>query len=87
MTQTMLTGAQKSNDVMRIPVGKNYDKVTDLLIKRSFQLYASLLVILPFLWDDPLGIQAAPSSIPTSGAFFRGDLVMNIFLRPFSFFQ
>ena len=24
----------------------------------------------------PLGMQAAPSSIPTSGTFFRGDLVM-----------
>ena len=25
--------AQKSTDVMRIPVGKNYEKATDLLIK------------------------------------------------------
>ena len=25
---------------------------------------------------SPLGMQAAPSSIPTSGTFFRGDLVM-----------
>ena len=32
----------------------------------------------------PLGMQAAPSSIPTSGTFFRGDLVMKKFLRPFS---
>ena len=24
----------------------------------------------------PLGMQAAPNSIPTSGKFFRGDLVM-----------
>ena len=24
----------------------------------------------------PLGMQTAPSSIPTSGTFFRGDLVM-----------
>ena len=31
-----------------------------------------------------LGMQAAPSSIPTSGTFFRGDLVMKSFLRPFS---
>ena len=31
-----------------------------------------------------LGMQAAPSSIPTSGTFFRGDLVMKTFLRPFS---
>ena len=28
--------------------------------------------------------QAAPSSIPTSGTFFRGDLVMKQLLRPFS---
>ena len=34
-----------------------------------------------------LGMQAAPSSIPTSGTFFRGDLVMKTFLRPFSFFR
>ena len=33
-----------------------------------------------------LGIQAAPSSIPTSGTFFHGDLVMKTFLRPFSLF-
>ena len=33
-----------------------------------------------------LGMQAAPSSIPTSGTFFRGDLVMKPFLRPFSLF-
>ena len=30
-----------------------------------------------------MGMQAAPSSIPTSGTFFRGDLVMKTFLRPF----
>ena len=30
----------------------------------------------------PLGMHAAPSSIPTSGIFFRGDLVMKIFLLP-----
>ena len=35
----------------------------------------------------PLGIQAAPSSIPTSGTFFHGDLVMKKFLRPFSLFR
>ena len=34
-----------------------------------------------------LGMQAAPSSIPTSGTFFRGDLFMKIFLRPFSLFR
>ena len=34
-----------------------------------------------------LGMQAAPSLIPTSGTFFRGDLVMKTFLRPFSFFR
>ena len=28
-----------------------------------------------------LGMQEAPSSIPTSGTFFRGDLVMQTFLR------
>ena len=27
------------------------------------------------------GMQAAPSSIPTSGTFFRGDLVTKTFLR------
>ena len=35
----------------------------------------------------PLGMQAAPSSIPKSGTFFRGDLVMKTFLRPFSLFR
>ena len=35
----------------------------------------------------PLGMQAAPSSIPMSGTFFRGDLVMKRFLRPFSLFR
>ena len=34
-----------------------------------------------------LGMQAAPSSIPTSDTFCRGDLVMKIFLRPFSLFR
>ena len=34
-----------------------------------------------------LGMQAAPSSIPTSGTFFRGDLVMKTFLRPCSLFR
>ena len=34
-----------------------------------------------------LGMQAAPSLIPTSGTFFRGDLVMKTFLRPFSLFR
>ena len=33
-----------------------------------------------------LGMQAAPSSVPTSGTFFHGDLVMKT-LRPFSFFR
>ena len=36
---------------------------------------------------SPLGMQAAPSWIPTSGTFFRGDLVMKTFLRPFSLFR
>ena len=31
-----------------------------------------------------LGMQAVPSSIPTCVTFFRGDLVMKTFLRPFS---
>ena len=35
----------------------------------------------------PLGVQAAPSSILTSGKFFREDLVMKKFLRPFSLFR
>ena len=34
-----------------------------------------------------LGMQAAPSSIPTSGTFFCWDLVMKIFLWPFSLFR
>ena len=34
-----------------------------------------------------LGMQAAPSSILTSGTFFCGDLVMKTFLQPFSFFR
>ena len=34
-----------------------------------------------------IGMQAAPSSIPTSSTFFRGDLVMKTFLRPFSLFR
>ena len=34
-----------------------------------------------------LGMQAAPSLIPTSDTFFRGDLVMKTFLRPFSLFR
>ena len=49
----------------------------------------------PFHWPgavarseaSSLGMQAAPSSIPTSGTFFRGDLVMKTFLRPFSLFR
>ena len=36
---------------------------------------------------SPLGMQVAPSSIPMSGTFFRGDLVMKTFLRPFSLFR
>ena len=40
-------------------------------------------------WSEvsSLGMQAAPSSIPTSGTFFRGDLVMKTFQRPFSLFR
>ena len=46
----------------------------------------------PFLWPGvvarseacSLGMQAAPSLIPTSGTFFRGDLVMKTFLGSFS---
>ena len=34
-----------------------------------------------------LGMQAALSSIPMSGTFFRGDLVMKTFLWPFSLFR
>ena len=34
-----------------------------------------------------LGMRAALSSIPNSGTFFRGDLVMKTFLRPFSSFR
>ena len=34
-----------------------------------------------------LDMQAAPSSIPTSGTFFRGNLVRKTFLRPFSLFR
>ena len=36
---------------------------------------------------SPLGMQAALSSIPTSGTFFRGDFVMKTFLQPFSLFR
>ena len=40
-------------------------------------------------WSEAssLGMQADPSSIPTSGTFFRGDLVMKTFLRLFSLFR
>ena len=34
-----------------------------------------------------LGMQAAPSLIPTSGTFFHGDLVMKKFLWSFSLFR
>ena len=34
-----------------------------------------------------LGMQAASSSIPTSGTFFRGGLVIKTFLRPISLFR
>ena len=34
-----------------------------------------------------LGMQAAPSSIPTSSTFFVGDLVMKTSLQPFSLFR
>ena len=34
----------------------------------------------------PIGMQAAPSSIPTSGTFFRGDLFMKKIPRPLSLF-
>ena len=33
-----------------------------------------------------LGMLATPSSIPTSGTFFHGDLAVKKFLQPFSFF-
>ena len=35
----------------------------------------------------PLGMQEAPRSIPASSTFFREDLVMKIFLRPFLLFR
>ena len=34
-----------------------------------------------------LGMQAAPSSIPTPDTFFRGDLFMKTVQRPFSLFN
>ena len=37
--------------------------------------------------ESSLGMQAAPSSILPSGPFFRGDLVMKTFIRPFSLFR
>ena len=56
----------------------------------------SLLQAHSFCWSSgvvarseacSLGMQAAPSSIPMSGTFFRGDLVMKTFLWPFSLFH
>ena len=44
-------------------------------------------LMVAWLEAHPLGMQAAPSSIPTSGTFFLGDLVMKKFLRPFSLFH
>ena len=36
-------------------------------------------------WEAcPLGMQVAPSSIPTSSKFFRGDIVMKKLLQPIS---
>ena len=35
----------------------------------------------------PLGMQAASSSIPTSGTLFRGDLFTKKNLQPFSLFR
>ena len=40
-----------------------------------------------FRRHENLIVNTAPSSIPTSGTFFRGDLVMKTFLRPFSPFR
>ena len=49
--------------------------------------FIAMTNLVPYVFASSLGMQAAPSSIPTSGTFFRGDLVMKTFLRPFSFFR
>ena len=68
-----------------------------LAFAEPFFAFSDLILFIPFYQVSPgavarseassLGMQAAPSSIPTSGTFFRGDLVMKTFLRPFSLFR
>ena len=55
---------------------------------RFHACYLHLYVLGAVAWSEAssLGMQAAPSSILPSGTFFRGDLVMKTFLRPFSLF-
>ena len=73
---------------------KNSQKIKDKL--RQKVPLRILVFFSLFVWKpgavarseaSSLGMQAAPSSIPTSGTFFRGDLVMKTFLRPFSLFH
>ena len=53
MTQTMLTGAQKSKFVMRMPV-ENKTKPLLAATRQFIRIYAPLLVILQLLSGDPL---------------------------------
>ena len=60
-----------------------------------YRFWVKLWTVLSWDWPGAvaqseacsLDMQAAPSSIPTSGTFFRGDLVMKTFLRPSSLFR
>ena len=68
-------------------------KIKNLLLQNCFiiPLMATAggmwaLLTLCYSFHGNRGMQAAPSSIPAYGTFFRGDLVMKQFLWPFSLF-
>ena len=63
---------------------ENWDPFIYLPFKITTYLYTSILDAVARSEACSLGMQATPSSIPMSGTFFRGDLVMKRFLPPFS---
>ena len=67
--------------------GNNNNKKNVLSVPDTFDTFKRRPGAVTRSEASPLGMQAAPSSIPTSGTFFRGDLVMKTFLGPFSLFR
>ena len=87
-TDQTIPNATESDNLMN----ESHKMEKEVLRKESMPAFSAVLInTLPgaVVRSEacPLGMQAAQSSISTSGTIFRGDLVMKKFLRPFSLFR